>query len=88
MPAVREVTQLLYGSENIVCADAGYTGVDKRPEHEVRQVISQIAAHHSTHKHLSNHSVLYKAQRRPLSVAGRLVRSFFSVKNGPSEPHE
>jgi len=68
---VREVTQLLYGNENIVCADAGYTGVDKRPEHEVRQVISQIAAHHSTHKHLSNHSVLYKAKRQIEKVKAR-----------------
>ncbi|MCS4066567.1 hypothetical protein M2413_005576 [Pseudomonas putida] len=26
------------------CADAGYTGVEKRPEHEGRQVIWQVAA--------------------------------------------
>ena len=38
---VTEVAQLLHGEENVVCADAGYTGVEKRPEHEGRQVIWQ-----------------------------------------------
>jgi len=38
---VTEVAQLLHGEENVVCADAGYTGVEKRPAHEGRQVIWQ-----------------------------------------------
>lgn len=33
-----EVAQLLRGKENMVCADAGHTGVEKRPEHEGRPV--------------------------------------------------
>ncbi len=41
---VTEVAHLLHGAENVVCADAGYTGVEKRPEHEGRPVIWQIAA--------------------------------------------
>lgn len=45
---VTEVAQLLHGDENVICADAGYTGVEKRPEHEGRSVIWQIAARHST----------------------------------------
>lgn len=36
---VTEVAQLLHGEENVVCADAGYTGVEKRPGDEGRQVI-------------------------------------------------
>ncbi|WP_062362572.1 IS5/IS1182 family transposase [Pseudomonas mosselii] len=55
---------LLHGDENIICADAGYTGVEKRPEHDSRQVIWQIAARRSTYKHLSKRSVLYKAKRQ------------------------
>lgn len=61
---VTEVAQLLHGAENVVCADAGYTGVEKRPEHEGRPVIWQIAARRSTYKHLSKRSVLYKARRK------------------------
>jgi len=33
-----------YTARNISGADAGYTGVKKRPEHEDREVIWQIAA--------------------------------------------
>lgn len=61
---VTEVAQLLHGEENVGCADAGYTGVEKRPEPEGRQVIWQVAARRSTYKHLSKRSVLYKARRR------------------------
>ncbi|WP_176517187.1 transposase, partial [Pseudomonas ceruminis] len=38
---VTQVDKLLHGGENVVCADAGYTGVEKREEHEGRQVIWQ-----------------------------------------------
>lgn len=61
---VVDVAHLLHGDVNVVCADAGYTGVDKRPEHDGRQVIWQIAARSSTYKNLSKRSVLYKAKRR------------------------
>ena len=30
---ITQVDKLLHGDENVVCADAGYTGVEKRPEH-------------------------------------------------------
>ena len=61
---VTEVSQLLYGEENIVCADAGYTGVEKQPEHEGRQVTWQVVARRSTYKHLNRRSALYKARRK------------------------
>ncbi|MEG1814616.1 IS5 family transposase [Pseudomonas sp.] len=35
---VTQVDKLLHGEENMVGADAGYTGVEKRPEHESREV--------------------------------------------------
>ena len=60
---VTEVAHLLHGDENVVCADAGYTGVEKRPGHDSRQVICQIDARRSIYKHLSKRSVLYKAKR-------------------------
>ena len=42
-PDITQVDKLLHGNENVVCADAGYTGVEKRPEHAGREVIWQVA---------------------------------------------
>lgn len=61
---VTQIDKLLHGKENMVGADAGYTGVEKRPEHEGREVIWQIAARRSTYKKLSKRSALYKAKRK------------------------
>jgi len=61
---VTQVDKLLHGEENVVCADAGYTGVEKRPEHEGRQVIWQVAARRSTYKKHGKRSALYGALRK------------------------
>ncbi|MFV3372525.1 IS5 family transposase [Pseudomonas sp. NY15435] len=61
---VTQVDQLLHGEENVVCADAGYTGVEKREEHAGRQVIWQVAARRSTYQKLGKRSALYKAKRK------------------------
>jgi transposase, IS5 family len=61
---VTQVDKLLHGEENMVGADAGYTGIEKRPEHEGREVIWQIAARRSTYKKLGKSSALYKARRK------------------------
>lgn len=61
---VTQVDKLLHGEENMVEADAGYTGVEKRPEHEGREVIWQIVACRSTYKKLDKRSALYKAKRK------------------------
>ncbi|WP_262927132.1 transposase [Pseudomonas sp. PSB11] len=61
---VTQVDKLLHCDENVVCADAGYTGVEKRPEHEGREVIWQIAARRSTYQKPGKRSVLYKAKRK------------------------
>src|SRR3546814_21110475 len=61
---VTQVDKLLHGDENMVGADAGYTGVEKRPEHEGREGIWQIAARRSTYKKLDKSSALYKTTRK------------------------
>jgi len=43
---------------------AAYTGVEKREEHESREVIWQIAARRSTYSKLNKRSLLYKAKRK------------------------
>lgn len=63
-PDITQVDKLLHGNENVVCADAGYTGVEKRPEHAGREVIWQVAARRSTYKKLDKRSALYKAMRK------------------------
>ncbi|MGE1527037.1 IS5 family transposase [Pseudomonas putida] len=61
---ITQVDQLLHGEEHVVCADAGYTGVEKRPEHEGRAVIWQVAARRSIYKKRGKRSALYKALRK------------------------
>ena len=61
---VTQVDRLLPGEENVVCADAGYTGIEIREEHAGRQVIWQIAARRSTYQPLSKRSALYNAKRK------------------------
>ena len=61
---ITQVDKLLHGDENVVCADAGYTGVEKRPEHAGHEVIWQVAARRSTYKKLDKRSALYKAKRK------------------------
>ena len=61
---ITQVDKLLHGAENVVCADAGYTGVEKREEHAGRHVIWQIAARRSTYKKHGKRSALYKAMRK------------------------
>jgi IS5 family transposase len=61
---INQVDKLLHGAENVVCADAGYTGVEKREEHAGRHVIWQIAAGRSTYKKHGKRSALYKAMRK------------------------
>ena len=75
---VTQVDKLLHGEEN---RDAGYTGVEKRPEHEGREVIWQIAARRSTYKKLDKRSALQsQAQdREGQSPGARQVEHPFRV---------
>ena len=61
---VTQVDKLLDGEENVVCADAGYTGVEKRHEYDGREVIWQIAARRRTYKKHGKRSLLYRMKRK------------------------
>ena len=61
---VTQVDKLLHGDESVVCADAGYTGVEKRSEHEGRKVIWQVTERRSKYKKLNKNGVIYKAYRQ------------------------
>src|ERR687889_903265 len=49
---INQMAAVLHGQEEDVCADAGYTGADKRPEHEDRDVCWNIAIKRSIIKAL------------------------------------
>ncbi len=81
---VTQVDKLLHGTESVVCADAGYTGVEKRTEHDGREVIWQVAARRSTYKKLGKRSALYKAKRKienaKAQVRAKLEHPFRVIK--------
>ncbi|OPD77827.1 hypothetical protein AO924_34650 [Pseudomonas aeruginosa] len=60
---ITQVEKLLHDEEGVVCADADYTGLERREEHARRKVIWQIAVRRSTSKTHCKRSVLYKAPR-------------------------
>ena len=61
---VTQVDQLLFGEEHVVCADHGYTEVEKRPGHDGRVVIWQIVGRRSPYKKHGKRSALYKGLRK------------------------
>ena len=71
---VTEVDQLLHGDETYVSGDAGYTGVDKRPEHQNRKMIWSIAAWPSTYKKHGKKSAIAQV-RRKIEYAKAQVRA-------------
>ncbi|KPX04993.1 ISPssy transposase [Pseudomonas syringae pv. daphniphylli] len=71
---VTQVDQLLHGEETYVCGDAGYTGVEKRPEHQDRQMIWSIAARPSSYKKLGKKSLIGRV-RRKIEYAKAQVRA-------------
>jgi IS5 family transposase len=50
--------QLLHGEETYVSGDAGYTGVDTRPEQQDREMIWSIAARPSSYKKHAKKSLI------------------------------
>ena len=81
---VTQVDKLLHCAENVVCVDAGYTGVEKRKEHAGRPVIWQVAARRSTYKKHGKRSVLYKAirmiERAKAQVRSKVEHPFRVIK--------
>jgi IS5 family transposase len=61
---VTQVDQLLHSEETYVSGDAGYTGVDKRAEHQDRQMIWSIAARPSRYKKHGEKSLIARVYRK------------------------
>ncbi|GEM_PF-4141480 len=79
---VTQIDRLLHGEETYVCGDAGYTGVDKRPEHQDRsKMIWSIAARPSRCKKHAKKSLI--GRMRWLSNMGPASRMKTSRVLGP-----
>ena len=69
-----QVDQLLHGEESYVSDDAGYTGLNKRPEHQNRQMVWSIAARPSSYKKHAKKSLIGRL-RRKIEYAKAQVRT-------------
>ena len=71
---VTQVDQVLHGEETYVYGDAGYTGVEKRAEHQGRKMIWSIAARPSSYKKHAKKSLI-GCMRRKIEYAKAQVRA-------------
>ena len=80
---VHDVTQaaaLLHGAEQQVWGDAGYVGVQKRPEHQGRAVAWQVALKPGQRRKLAPESAAALAEQRKASVRAKVEHPFLWVK--------
>jgi len=80
---VHDITQtdkLLHGNEKRVWGDAGYTGVDKREEHQEREVDWFIAMRPGKRAVLPKRSPLVGAEKAKASVRAKVEHTFFYIK--------
>jgi transposase, IS5 family len=72
--------KLLHGEERRVWGDAGYVGIDKRPEHEDRETDWLIALRPGHRRLLEASSELAEAERIKASVRAKVEHAFFYIK--------
>lgn len=80
---VHDITQaaaLLHGAEQEVWGDAGYLGVQKRPEHQGRAVVWQVALRPGQRQRLTAGSAAALAEQRKASVRAKVEHPFLWVK--------
>ena len=80
---INQMAALLHGREEAVFADAGYTGADKRPEHEDREVSWNIAIKRSIIKALPKRlrDLAEPVERALSQVRAWVEHPFHVVKN-------
>jgi IS5 family transposase len=71
---------LLHGAEQQVWGDAGYVGVQKRPEHQGRAVAWQVALKPGQRRKLAPESAAALAEQRKASVRAKVEHPFLWVK--------
>ena len=77
---VTQVPQLLHGSETRVWGDAGYQGVDRRPEHQGRAMDWQVALRAGQRRRLPPGSAAAQVERRKAAIRAKVEHPFLYVK--------
>lgn len=77
---ITQADKLLHGKEKRVWGDAGYTGIDKREEHESRDVDWLIAMRPGKRAVLPKRSPLAEAEKAKASVRAKVEHVFFYIK--------
>ena len=72
--------KLLHGGEKHIFADAGYQGMEKRPEHEGRSASLEIAMRPGKRSQLSKGSPEEKAERTKASIRAKVEHPFRLIK--------
>ena len=77
---ITQVPQLLHGGETQVWGDAGYLGVERRPEPRGRAVDWQVAMRPGQRRRLAPGSAAAQAERRKASIRAKVEHPFLYVK--------
>ena len=77
---VTEAHRLLHGGETEAWGDAGYQGVEKRPEHAGSGVSWRVAMRPSLRRQLAPGGEEARAERRKASVRAKVEHPFLAVK--------
>jgi len=77
---VTRTAELLHGDEQRVCGDSGYQGVDKRPEHQGREVEWNIAMRPGKRAVLNPCSRVARAERKKAGIRAKVEHPFRYVK--------
>ena len=77
---ITEADKLLHGEEDQVQADAGYQGIEKRAEHQGREVDWRIAMRPGKRRQLKPGSTEAKAEKKKASVRAKVEHPFYYVK--------
>lgn len=72
--------RLLHGEEDIVWADAGYTGIEKRKEHRERDVDWQIAMRPGRRAQLPQSSSAHRLEHLKAQVRAKVEHPFLTIK--------
>ena len=77
---ITQVDPLLHGQEKHVWGDAGYQGIEKRPEHEGREVDWFIAMRPGKRAQLPASDPLSDAEKSKASVRAKVEHCFYRIK--------
>lgn len=77
---ITQVDQLLHGEEERVWGDAGYQGIEKRPEHENRDVDWLIAMRPGKRSQLVASDPLSQVEKSKASVRAKVEHCFHRIK--------